>query len=206
MGRSRQVFKCFRSLPFYDFQIISCKFLLVLFQKKGSLFFFLNGKYLPLVCTKCHFYRYRTGSGSHIIADGFLSKTKLGKGNASNLFLCHRGFSADEFLVRDAVSRKSCCPILMKSADNAKGLPLIVCQLFCFFYKNPFIGIGKILTYIKKDFSHMIFHKLSGQFCHCSACSKNGKHLLIMSDHGNQIAVFAVSTGNPRIIPGKTDF
>ncbi len=38
-----------------------------------------------------------------------------------------------------------------------------------------------------------------------TAVSKNGKYLLVMADHGNQIAMFTVGAGDLRVIPGKPD-
>ena len=104
MCRNRQFRHRFRCSTRHDLQIVCGKFPPVLLQKSKGIFLFLDGIDLPLPGTKRHLNRNRACARSHIIADRILLKTKLGQGNRTHLFLCHRRLPTEKFLITDPVN------------------------------------------------------------------------------------------------------
>ena len=166
MGWCREVCECFRCKSLDNFQIVGCKFHLVLADQFYCILFLLNGPDFTLMRTECHFYGKRTGSCSYIIADGIFCQAKFEKRHGTHLFLCHRCFASDKFFVPDPMSFQTFFASFIDRTDDRQRISGVFCQFICFLYKNLLIVIGQILSYIEKHITHTIFHQFLRQNSH----------------------------------------
>jgi len=93
----------------------------------------------------------------------------------------------------------------MICAHYTQRIPLILCELTGFFYKNIFVFIGQIFSHIEKHLSHSVRGKLTGKLRRSVSGSQNGKYLFVISDQGHKVAGFPMSADNLCILPGKID-